>query len=38
MVFVLDIPSSVMIPALVEPIYQAHDANVQRRDTSSNGS
>ena len=29
MVFVLDLPSSDMIPAIVEPFFQAHDANVE---------
>ena len=29
MVFVLDLPSPDMIPAVVEPIFQAHDANVE---------
>lgn len=29
MVFVLDLPSPDMIPAIVEPIFQAHDANIE---------
>ena len=29
MVFVLDLPSSDMIPEIAEPIFQAHEANVE---------
>jgi hypothetical protein len=29
MVFILDLPSSVMIQAIVEPLFQEFDANVE---------
>lgn len=29
MVFVLDLPSYDIVPAIDEPIFQAHDANVE---------